>query len=474
LLAHTPASPLLSGLRPEHHFVKRARIEVLEDRTITDFGDLTVCRMYVPEPELAPGAAGYRGQMTWTRRARPRDDVPISIVMVEDALVVNGSVRWAHALAEEWAAVGWSVEMFVLLDRRSVSAATSARIALATPPAGVPVMFGGSPGARLRRVLPGSLPRLARAVARADVVVVTSESGYSLPLSYLVSRLVGRPLVVMAQAVIEEAVTAWVPPGLRRLWLYCIRRADAVVFVSHGAADAARRRGLPPQRVSVAHSGIDVDEVIRRARSSPPRAIVGDQRPVLLSCADLAVRKGHDLLLRSLAAVHERGYDARLVILGEGPERAALEGLAADLGVADSVLLPGFVLNPYPEMAAADLFCLASRSEAWGLCLIEALALGTPSVATDADGGGPRALLDGGRLGALVQPDSVDALTEAIVRHLRQPEELRARAAAGVAHARRFTAASALPVYQDVFMRVTRRAARPGGTMTGRVNGTRP
>jgi glycosyltransferase involved in cell wall biosynthesis len=197
--------------------------------------------------------------------------------------------------------------------------------------------------------------------------------------------------------------------------------------------------------------------------------VVGDS-PVLVSCAELSAGKGHDLLLRALAAVRARGHRARLVILGEGPERASLERLGADLGIADSVRLPGFVANPYPEMLAADLFCLASRFEGFGLALLEATALGVPILATDADGGGPRLLLDGGRLGALVPPNSVEALTEAIVRHLEQPEELRSRAAAGAAHARRFTTAAMAAAFQEVISRVARRPAPAGGTATRRID----
>jgi glycosyltransferase involved in cell wall biosynthesis len=390
--------------------------------------------------------------------------------VVDDAMSATGSVRWASALAARWAESGLSVSMFVLLDRRG---ATPSGIPLLSLPAGVSVTYGGTPGARLRRALPRSLPRLARAVARADVVVVTSEVGFSIPLSYFSCRVLGRPMVVMVQSVIQESVPAWVPRGLRRLWLHCIRHADAVVCVSHGSADSARELGVPPQRVSIAHSGIDPEEVVRQARSSPPEVIVRKDRPVLLSCAELSAHKGHDLLLRALAAVRERGYDAQLVILGEGPERDSLERLAADLGIAGSVLLPGFVRNPYPEMVAADLFCLASRSEAWGLCLLEAMALGVPTVATDAEGGGPRILLDGGRLGALVPPESVEALTEAIVRHLQQPEELRSRAAAGPAHATRFTVAAASLLYRDLFSRVTRPSAPAGGPAAGIVRGGR-
>src|SRR5918996_3807042 len=126
--------------------------------------------------------------MMWRGRSRPDEDAPPAVVVVDDAMSATGSVRWAGALAARWAASGLSVSMFVLLDRRG---AAPSGIPLSSPPAGVPVTYGGSPGARLRRALPRSLPRFARAVARADVVVVTSEVRYSIPLSYFSCRVLG-------------------------------------------------------------------------------------------------------------------------------------------------------------------------------------------------------------------------------------------------------------------------------------------
>jgi glycosyltransferase involved in cell wall biosynthesis len=398
-----------------------------------------------------------------SRRRLPQDD-PVSVVIVDDALARTGTVRWVHTLAEQWATLGSSVRIFLLLDRQGDLAAV--------PAAGVPLTFGGRPGARLRHVLPRSLLALAREVVRADLVLVPSEVGVSVPLSYVACRMFRRPLVVMVQSLIDHSVTAWVPRRWRRLWLHCLRHADAVVCVSQGSADQLLRLGQPPERVSVVHPAIDVDEVVR-AGSAPPQVVVDKREPVLLSCAELAPAKGHDLLLRAFGAVRAQGYRAQLVILGEGGERASLERLATDLGVEEVVHLPGFVANPYPEIQTADLFCLASRYEGFGLCLLEAMALGIPTVAADADGGGPRLLLDGGRLGALVPPNSVEELADAIVAHLDQPEELRIRAAAGPAYAHRFTAAAGAAAYQEIFRRITRRFPSDSHTAAAERHGTR-
>lgn len=77
---------------------------------------------------------------------------------------------------------------------------------------------------------------------------------------------------------------------------------------------------------------------------------------------------------------------AELVILGEGSRRRELEGQAAALGVADSVLMPGFRENPYPWMATADVFVCSSRSEGMSTVVTEALALGLPVLAVECSG----------------------------------------------------------------------------------------
>jgi glycosyltransferase involved in cell wall biosynthesis len=387
--------------------------------------------------------------MGWRNRSRPCEDVPISIVVEHDAMSATGSVRWANILAEHWAASGLSVSIFALRDARGVPLA---------PPAGVTLAHGGSHGARLRQALPRALPRFFRTVSQTDVVLVPSEIAFLLPLSYVACRTIRRPLVVIVQSVPDHSIPTWVPRWRRRLWRYCLRHADAIVCVSQGSADSLLRLGVPADRVAVVHAGVDVQEVVRAAHDRPPSLVTDDNRPVLIAVGELSPAKGYDLLLQAIANVRAQGHLAQLVILGEGAERARLERLAADLGITDSVQLPGFVPNPYPEMLAADLYCLSSRWEGFPLCVLEAMALGIPTVATDTDSGGPRTLLDGGRLGALIPPGSVEALTKTIVRHLEQPEVLRSRALAGPAHVRQFNPAAAAAACRDIFVRVAGRS----------------
>jgi len=141
-----------------------------------------------------------------------------------------------------------------------------------------------------------------------------------------------------------------------------------------------------------------------------------NQPPVILGVGRHYPQKGFDTLLRAFARVRQE-TPARLVILGEGPERPNLERLASELGVAADVDMPGFDPNPFRYMKRAGVFVLSSRYEGLPNVLIQAMACGCPVVSTDCPNG-PAEILDGGRYGALVPVDDVEAMARAIVRAL--------------------------------------------------------
>lgn len=234
----------------------------------------------------------------------------------------------------------------------------------------------------------------ARALAGVDVRLVVSERntisvGASNGTSLLARKM---PLLVR--------------------WAY--PRADAVVAVSAGVAqDLVRHCGLAAETVHVLDNPVVTPEVVRmRAEPVTHPWLLDPDVPVVLTVGRLVPQKDHALLLDAFARVR-RTRRARLLILGEGPLRGALEHRAADLGIAADVALPGFSANPYPAMAAAAVFVLSSRWEGSPGALIEAMAGGTPVVATDCPSG-PREVLAGGRHGRLVPVGDVEELSRAI------------------------------------------------------------
>ncbi|MBA4741622.1 MAG: glycosyltransferase [Azoarcus sp.] len=207
-------------------------------------------------------------------------------------------------------------------------------------------------------------------------------------------------------------------------WLY--RHADAVLVPSRGAAaDLAHHARIAEHRVQVVPSPV-VTPGLLAARSAPaPHPWFADGVPLILGVGELSERKDFATLLRAFARLRAT-RQARLIVLGEGRQRGELESLAATLGVAGDMLLPGFVRAPYPWMAHAQVFALSSRWEGMPVVLIEALALGVPCVATDCPSG-PNELLD---TDALVPVGNDAALAAALARQLDAPpapEDLAAR-----------------------------------------------
>jgi glycosyltransferase involved in cell wall biosynthesis len=204
-----------------------------------------------------------------------------------------------------------------------------------------------------------------------------------------------------------------------RAWFY--PRADAIVAVSKDmAVDLARSIGVPPDRVDVILNPVISPglNALAASRLDHPWFAAG-QPPVVIGVGRLESQKDFPTLLRAFALVRQQ-RPARLLILGEGSERPALEALVRELGLVDDVQLPGFVENPYAYLARAAVFALSSVYEGLPTVLIEALAIGTPVVSTDCQDG-PREILDDGRLGRLVPVRDPAALAGAIVATLGEP-----------------------------------------------------
>jgi len=149
-----------------------------------------------------------------------------------------------------------------------------------------------------------------------------------------------------------------------------------------------------------------------------------DGPPRIGSIGRMHRNKGYDVLLEAAARLKARGLDVHLTLAGDGPELAALKALAAKLDLNDRVAFPGWMDSPADVLKTLDLFVSSSRIEPFGLVVIEAMAFGTPVVATDIDG--PRDILEGGGLGRLVRRDDPDALAEAFAAVMADPAAARA------------------------------------------------
>lgn len=195
-------------------------------------------------------------------------------------------------------------------------------------------------------------------------------------------------------------------------WTY--PRATEIVAVSEGVkASLLRRLPLRPEAIRVLYNPVVLPEHAAAAREVPDHPFfAAGQPPVVLGIGRLTRQKNFALLVRAFALVRRR-HAARLVILGDGEERPALERLIVDEGLGEDVALPGFVKNPHAFLGAAGVFALSSDWEGLPTVLIEALAAGCAAVSTDCPSG-PREILQDGRLGALVPMGDAPALARSI------------------------------------------------------------
>lgn len=194
--------------------------------------------------------------------------------------------------------------------------------------------------------------------------------------------------------------------------------ADHIIAVSNEVADdLAQVAKIPQNLIQVIYNPV-VTEDLQKKSEMPldhPWFKVGAP-PVVLAVGRLTDQKAFDVLIQSFARVRKK-HSARLLILGEGENRAALQTLICQLGLEQDVNLMGFVQNPYPYVANSSLFVLPSRWEGLPTVLIEALYLGVPIIATDCPGGS-RDILKDGRFGRLVPVDTPLLLAEAIERSI--------------------------------------------------------
>jgi glycosyltransferase involved in cell wall biosynthesis len=190
--------------------------------------------------------------------------------------------------------------------------------------------------------------------------------------------------------------------------------------------------GLPEALLGVVHSGIDLS----RLDAVPDRALdyrrefgVPRDGPLILNVAHCADHKGQRYLVAAAPALLAHHPGARIVIAGEGELLPALQAQAAELGLAERVLFPGFRTDVPALLRACDLFCFPSHLEGLGTSVLDALAMGCPIVSTTA--GGIPEMIESGVHGLLVPPRDPAALAAGMLWMLEHPAEARAMGAAG-------------------------------------------
>ncbi|MBN1461154.1 MAG: GT4 family glycosyltransferase PelF [Armatimonadetes bacterium] len=232
------------------------------------------------------------------------------------------------------------------------------------------------------------------------------------------------------------------------------RLCDRIICISEAIRRQCLAGGIPEAKLAVIPDFVDCRHFDPSLVSAEPTGA----RPTILTMGRLAPEKGHRILLRAMREVVRRVPESRLLICGEGEERAALEAQCAALGLTDTVEFAGFVSDSRAALARADIFVMPSLFEGLGVAVLEAMAMARPVVATDA-GGLPESVIDG-ETGRVVPRGNAGALAEAMLSMLDDTTAAQSMGATGRARAKELydrprIVDRILDLYEDVLMRGT-------------------
>lgn len=350
----------------------------------------------------------------------------LRIALVIDDLAIGGAERGLTEEAKGLTDRGHDCHVVVLKDDPGLDFSQDLRKWGAT----IHLVLG-SGLLDLRRVA-----KLRRLFCSLQVDVVHTYLEYGNILGVLAAKLAGRPAVASMRSV-YTLQTRFDRP--KRLLQSLVLRwgADRVMVVAAAAREASTRNmGLPSDRVVVFPNSIDLGRVSRpddEACAAKRRELgLSGDGPVLCVPARLDAIKGHRYLIAAAAQLRPRYPTARYLFIGlsstgDDLEEQRLRAQAAELGVSDQILFLGERFDVVQIVAASDLFVLPSLMEGLSRALLEAMAVGTPVVATAV--GGNADVLRMGNTGWGVPPEDPGALARAIDEALSSPEK-RARMAA--------------------------------------------
>jgi len=401
------------------------------------FSDTIPPRPAPPHPALAERLADIE-EVVAALRPMPAKHIAVFIY----ALTGGGAQRRTVTLANAFAAAGHSVDLVVVKADGVLNEAVAPRVRLVDLRAhgrlhGVAAGLTGQRGIETA----AAIPALARYLRRVRPDVLLSAASHVNLVAVSAMRLAAVPIPLVLRTSNHPSGNLAHHPPLQRLvraWLKWLSRrfyprADAVIAVSDGVArEIVRLSATPAERVVTIYNPV-VDKALTRRLAAPIDHpwLAPDAPPVILAAGRFKLQKDFPTLIEAFARL-ERSHRARLVILGDGPGRPALETLAARRGLelGQDVLFAGYVANALPWMRRARLFVLSSLWEGLPGVLIEALAAGCPVVSTDCPSG-PFEILEGGRHGRLVPVGDPAALARAMAAALDETPDraaLRARA----------------------------------------------
>jgi glycosyltransferase involved in cell wall biosynthesis len=280
--------------------------------------------------------------------------------------------------------------------------------------------------------------RVARHIDEKGVDVVLCTNMYALLYGWLARQVCRRPVKIM-----EVFHTTDIATRKERLSMHVyrplVRMADLLVYVCQGQARHWRERGLRARQETVIYNGIDTVRFEDRWSADEKRTLraqygLGADDYVVGLCAVMRPEKAHADLLTAIAALRSQGQRVTCLLIGDGPERGAIEKRIVELGLQDSVRITGFLQDVRPAIVACDTMVLASHAiETFSIAALEAMALGKPMVLTDI--GGAREQVLHGENGFLYPVGDTNALADCLSA-LAEPDASRLAGAKAAARVR--------------------------------------
>lgn len=277
-----------------------------------------------------------------------------------------------------------------------------------------------------------------------------------------IAGLVGRLAAVLARTpvrvhVVQVYASRPHQPAARRVLLRWIERAlDRLTTRYVAVSEAFLRYGVEsrifaPEKACVIHNAAELPPPAAGARERLRAELgIAPDAPVVGTLGRFEPQKGLDTLLRAAARTLSTAPATRFVVVGDGPLRGDLESLARELGIRDAVHFLGWRSDVSDVLSMMDLFCLASRWEAFGIVLAEAMLAGLPVVATQVDG--IPEVVEDGVTGRLVPADDERAIAARLAELVADGAKRRALGAAGRARAaERFSVERMVAAYERLF-----------------------
>lgn len=260
----------------------------------------------------------------------------------------------------------------------------------------------------------------------------------------LLARYFNKPLVITARGSDINLLAKYPIPY--RLMQWAAQQASASIGVSQALMHRMAQMGMPKDRLKTMPNGVDLSMFRLQAQAITRTTLAWPDAPTLLSAGNLVENKGHHLAIEALKYLP----DFRLVIAGEGPQRAALERVASDCLVATRVKFLGHVAPDQLALcySAADLLVLPSSREGWPNVLLESMACGTPVVATQV--GGVPEIVCSTSAGQLMADRSVGSLVQAVQAIWRELPAREAVRACALEHSWQNTTQAQLSLFHNV------------------------